>query len=134
MHSVETPTMSFTLRDDGVIVGRGKPTDNMRTEPEVARNLAVMDELLGGQLAPALWYPDEVLRYEADALQRLIHGLVQRLTAVAIVASDPPPALAAFPGAVNALLLPVRIFEQEADAEQWLHQFTEYPSGPENHG
>ena len=117
--------MSFTLRGDGVIVGHGKPTEVTRTESEVVRNLEVMDELLGGQTVPALWFPDEVLRYEPDALQRLIHGLVQRLTAVAIVAPDPPPALAAFPSAVNALLLPVRIFEQEADAEQWLLQFVE---------
>lgn len=125
MRTVATPTMTFALRDDGIIVGRGKPTEAPRTEPEVAGNLAVMDELLEGIPAPGLWFPEAAPRYEPDALQRLIHGLVDRLSAVAIVASDPPPALAAFPAAVNALLLPVRIFEHEADAEQWLLQFVE---------
>lgn len=125
MPTAETPTMTFSLRNDGIIVGRGKPSVRLRTEPEVAANLAVMDELLGDEPAPALWFPDELLRYEPDALQRLIHGLLDRLTAVAIVASDPPPALAAFPDAVNALLLPTRIFEKESDAVSWLLQFVE---------
>ena len=117
--------MSFTLRDDGIIEGRAKASDAPRTEPEVSGNLAVMDELLGGRRAPGLWFPGTEPRYEPDALQTLIHGLVERMTAVAIVASDPPPALAAFPAAVNALLLPVRIFDGEDEASRWLLQFIE---------
>lgn len=122
MGTVETATMTFTMRDDGTIVGRGKPADRVRTESEVAANLAAMDELLEGRLAPGLWYPDTALRFEPDALQRLIHGLLERLSAVAIVAADPPPALAAFPAAVDALLLPMRVFGDEAAAEEWLRQ------------
>lgn len=117
--------MRFTLRNDGIIVGRGHETQAPRTKQEVIANLAAMDELLGGERAPGLWLPGAEPQYEPDALQRLIHGLVDRLSAVALVASDPPPGLAAFPAAVNALLLPMRIFEHEADAEQWLLEFVE---------
>ncbi len=123
MPSIETPTVTFSVRTDGVIVGRGKSDGGMRTGAEVAANLAAMDELLEGRRAPGLWFPDSMQGYEPDALQMLIHGLLDRLSAVAIVAPDPPPELAAFPDVVNALLLPVKVFQDEADAEAWLAQF-----------
>lgn len=123
MRSIETPTTSFSMRSDGVIVGRGKPAGGTRTGPEVAANLAAMDELLEGRKAAGLWFPDPTQGYEAEAMQMLIHGLLERLSAVAIVAPDPPPALAAFPSAVNALLLPVQVFRDQAEAEAWLAQY-----------
>ncbi len=112
------------MRDDGVVVGRGLTGDAPRTYNEVMENLEVLRTVTGGKAVPGLWDPGAVPKYEPDALRALIAGLEKSLTALAIVLpSVDGPALGAFPDAINAFLLPVRVFGDEAEALEWLREF-----------
>ncbi|MDJ0923864.1 MAG: hypothetical protein QNJ77_04810 [Acidimicrobiia bacterium] len=118
------PTTEFTLRDDGIVLGRAINPDVPRTRENVAQALDELDQLTGGEPRPGLWDPRAVTRFPPHAWSVLVSRLSETFVALAILVNDETEkAMGAFPDAIDAFLIPVRLFRSEAPAISWLQQF-----------
>ncbi len=123
---VTTDTVTYTLRDDGIVVGRAVNPDRVRTPQDVASSLDRLDEATGGVRMPGLWDPRSLHHFPAPAWRTLISRLELSLLALAIMTDEQmESALGGFPQAIDSLLIPVRLFRSESEAIEWLAQFVE---------
>lgn len=126
MNSVTTPTTQFTLRDDGIVVGIAINPEVPRTAGNVAASLDELEQLLDGDVRPGLWDARPAIGFPPAAWNTLIRRLLSSISALAIIADERVrEAIGAFPSAMDALLIPVRVFDDEAAAIAWLQQFVE---------
>jgi hypothetical protein len=89
-----------------------------------------MESVVGGKARPVLWDPAGTLPLEPDGWQTIVDRLSDMMSALGIVIDEEEaPLLGAFPESINALLIPVRIFDDEATARGWLLQFVEPGEG-----
>ena len=124
VRSVSTDTTHFTLRSDGIVVGRATNPETPRTRENVSAALDELELLLEGEPRPGLWDPRLVKQFPPSAWSVLISRLEQSMMALAILVDvDTEKALGAFPEAIDAFLMPVRVFDDESDAIEWLLQF-----------
>lgn len=123
---VTTDTVSFTLREDGIVVGRAVNPDRIRTAEDVATSFDQLDEMTGGVRMTGLWDPRALRHFPAPAWRMLVSRLEQSLLALAIMTDEHmESALGGFPRAIDSFLIPVRLFRDEAAAIEWLSQFGE---------
>ena len=123
MRTVETGYSRSTLGDDGIVTTGPIDDEAPRTGEMVAEILAGIKSLVGSTPRPVMWFPGDT-HLEPRGWQTLTELVASVAVAVAIVADDAARVrLGAFPGITDALLLPVRIFSDEAEARQWLAAF-----------
>lgn len=126
MESVSTATTQFTLRDDGIVFGIDINPDIPRTSPNVGAAFDALERLVDGKPRPGLWDPRPAKSFPPGAWKTLIRRLADSITAFAIVADERvQQSLGAFPSAMDSLLIPVRVFRDEAAAIEWLQQFVD---------
>lgn len=124
MKSMETETTRFTLTDDGILVGRAINPGTVRTAENIADALESLERFLDGQRRPGLWDPRTVRRFSAEAWLAMIGRLGKSLDALAILVDDRiSGSIGAFPDAMDSMLMPVRVFQDETEAMDWLRQF-----------
>ena len=129
MKHLSTNTVSYTLRDDGIVVGRAVNPEIVRTADDVAESFDRLDELIDGVRRPGLWDPREVQEFPPAAWRMLITRLERSMVALAILTDEKmETALGRFPEAIDALLIPVRLFRDEDSAIEWLARFVEQES------
>ena len=126
MRTAATPITEYTLRDDGIVVGRDVNPSIHRDTAIVTESMDTLAGLLGGEPRPALWDPRVLTRVYPEGWVVLIHRLPDLVTALAILVDDELEALlGAFPGLMGSMLFPVRMFREESAAFGWLAQFVE---------
>lgn len=124
MRTAATSITEYTLRDDGIVVGRDVNSAIHRDTAIVTESMDTLAELLGGEPCPALWDPRALTRVYPEGWVVLIHRLPDLVTALAIVINDELEALlGTFPGLMDSMLFPVRMFRAESEALDWLAQF-----------
>ena len=124
MKSIETPTTLFILTDDGILIGRAINPETPRSAETTAAALGQLEVLLEGDRCPGLWDPRTIDRFPAEAWSMMISRLEKSLVALAILIDDTMAgSLGAFPDAIGSILMPVRTFQDEAEAMNWLRQF-----------
>ncbi|MDJ0498115.1 MAG: hypothetical protein QNJ89_09810 [Acidimicrobiia bacterium] len=126
MRTAATPITEYTLRDDGIVVGRDVDTPIHRDTAMVTESMDALAELTGGKLSPGLWDPRALTRVYPEGWVVLIQRLPDLLSALAILVNDELESLlGAFPGLMDSMLFPVRMFRDETEALDWLAQFLE---------
>ena len=126
---METETTRFILTDDGIVVGRAVNPHVPRTAQNVSDALDQLEHLIGGEPRPGLWDPRAVDRFPPEAWRAMITRLDGSLVALAILIDERgADAFGAFPDAIDALMMPVRVFRDETEAMTWLRQFAD-PGG-----
>ena len=129
MKSMETETTRFILTDDGIVVGRAVNQHVPRTAQNVSDALDQLEHLIGSEPRPGLWDPRAVDRFPPEAWRAMITRLDGSLVALAILIDERgADAFGAFPDAIDALMMPVRVFRDETEAMTWLRQFAD-PGG-----
>lgn len=124
MRVVETPFSRLSLCDDGILEAHPIQRDAPRDAALLSDTLDAVDALAGGKPRPVLWDPAGTLPLRPDGWQAIVDrvdGIVEALAIVVDLAEE--PLLGAFPQIMNSLLIPVRVFDDEATARQWLLQF-----------
>jgi hypothetical protein len=110
----------LTLDDDGVVVARPTDSDQPRDAAVIGEIVDGLVRLVGNEPRPALWFPGST-RIDPGGWQTLIDSVSRFATAVAIVVTAPDARpLGSFPGIVDSLILPVRVFADEQEARKWL--------------
>ena len=124
MKSIGTDTVTFTLRDDGIVIGRAINPGVQRNDMNVAEALDRLEGLAQGQSLAGLWDPRAVSHFPPEAWRTLVTRLDRTLVALAILVDESTErAVTGFASAIDALLIPVAIFRQEDEAIAWLTQF-----------
>lgn len=116
--------MVLTRRDDGIIVSRERNFHLPRNVEHVSAAVAATAELAGREPCAALWDTRGFPRPEPQSWRFFIDRSFELFKALAIV-TDPESIalLGAFPMAMDALLVPVRVFTDEAEALDWIGTF-----------
>jgi hypothetical protein len=126
VRSVSTATTKFTFRDDGIVFGIDINPDTERTAQNVSDAMDMLNQLVEGQARPGLWDPRPGTGFPAEAWTTLIRRLPESISALAILADDRVrQGIGGFPAAIDSLLIPVRVFADEAEATEWLLQFVD---------
>lgn len=124
MKSATAATIQFTLRDDGIVVGLHVNPDLVRTKKNVSAAYDVLEQLVEGKPRPGLWNLQLARAFPAEAWRTAIRRMDKSVSALAIVADETArQAMGAFPAAIDALLIPTRVVDNEAEAIEWLQQF-----------
>ena len=124
MSSIETPTMVVSRRADGVIVGKERNFHLPRDPERVGAAMNAAWELAGHKPCAALWDMRGSPRPNAEAWQLFIHRIPDLFVALAIVADEEAvEVLGAFPATMDALLVPVRVFEDDEEASKWIGRY-----------
>lgn len=124
MRSVTSDITLWTLRDDDIVVGVGINPDVPRDRDVMAENLDVLAALMAGKPRPVLWDPRAVPRIHPRAWSEIIHRAPELVVAAAILVDDgTEEMLSGYPGAVDSLLFPTRLFRSEDAALAWLRAF-----------
>lgn len=127
----ETRSSRLTLDDDGVLTARPLSDEHLRGDALIGEILDNLAELANGTRRPAMWFPRNV-KLAATGWRALIDRIAQAAIAVAVVVADiEHHQLGAIPQIVDSLLLPVRVFDDEVEAKQWLLMFLEPSPGAE---
>lgn len=118
------------MRDDGIVLGVGVNPEIPRTAESVSAAFDMLYQLVGGKPRPDLCDPRPAHAFPPEAWRTLISRLPESISAFGIVADERVrQGVGAFPDAMNALLIPVRVFDNETDATEWLVQFVEAEVG-----
>ena len=124
MRTVSTAVTEYTLRDDGIVIGRDRDTDIHRDTAVVTESMDALADLVGGKPAPGLWDPRALTRVYPEGWMVLINRLPDLLSSLAILVNDELESLlGAFPVLMDSMLFPVRLFREESEALEWLSQF-----------
>ncbi len=123
MSTVASTVLHFTLRSDGIIFADSQagvePTSALLQEAEEACH-----QVRGDVRRPALWNIQQLTRPKPEAWLGFIQNAPKNLTAVAVVGdTEQVRLLGAFPSLINDLLLPLRMFDDEAEAVEWLRRY-----------
>ena len=123
MEIATSTVMNFTLRDDGIIWAESQPgiepTEMLLEEAESACR-----RLRRTTRRAAIWDIRRLERPKPDAWVRFIEGAPNNLLAIAVVGEpEHIKLLGSFPGLIDSLLIPFRLFTDEASALEWLRQF-----------
>ncbi len=121
MKTAETATTRYKLRDDGILTALEINPELQRTEEMVTEALDAAEILTGGEPCPSLWDPRPLIKAYPPGWIQLVNRLEKLVTSLAIVVDGATPGVQGLlPSLTQALLVPVRVFEDEAEALQWL--------------
>jgi hypothetical protein len=124
--TVETEITRWILRDDGIIEAVAINPEIPRDGRNMERNLDSLAALLAGKPRPVLWEPRDVLPLHPSAWAEIIDRTLELVTAVAILVDDGAEAkLFGYPAAINGLLFPTQVFNDEDAAIAWLRAFVD---------
>ena len=114
----------FLWIDDGILIGTSK--GEASTEGTVSELFAALEELVGEERFPMLFDARGWPGGSLGAWQAAIPHFGKVCTAVAmLVDAEPPQATAIHMGqAIDRLLIPFRIFSDEAEAMAFLHRMS----------
>ena len=126
MRVVETPFSRLSLCDDGILEAHPIQRDAPRDAALLSDTLDAMETVAGDRPRPVLWDPAGTLPLRPDGWQAIVDRVNGLFEALAIVIdSAEEPLLGAFPQIMDSLLMPVRVFDDETAARQWLLQFAD---------
>jgi hypothetical protein len=122
--------MKLTLRDDGVVVARGINPEIPRTAETVHLVMDALAEVAGEDRRPALWDVRSSSIGSLESMAAFIGRAVESLSAMGVLIDDGADGdlwsrVEAFSPAVDALLMPVRVFSEAAEAVAWLQGFVD---------
>ncbi len=130
MRVEETPFSRLTLCDDGILEAHPIDREAPRTAELLNQTMDALESVAGDRPRPVLWDPTGTVPLQPLGWQVIIDRLSGVIAALGIVLDESERSLmGAFPESMNSLLIPVRIFADEADARSWLLQFVA-PNGP----
>ncbi|MDJ0498116.1 MAG: hypothetical protein QNJ89_09815 [Acidimicrobiia bacterium] len=132
MDVAETPFSRLTLCEDGILEAHPIQRDAPRNAALIAETMDALEAVAGGKARPVLWDPAGTLPLQPDGWRMIVDrvGLAGAIAAIGIlIDADEAHLLGAFPETMNALLIPVRSFDDEASAREWLLQFVETGEG-----
>jgi len=118
--AIETNTETIWL-DDGIVIAKltGEPT----TSATVERAFAVYRDLTKGSPRPLLLDARNWPGADAASWETAIRNIQSTLSAIAMLVT--PETLlktGPFPSAINQLMIPVRVFTDEAEALEFLRE------------
>ena len=129
MRVVETQFSRLTLCDDGILEAHPIQRDAPRNGALLSETLNALEEVSAGEPRPVIWDPAGTLPLQPDGWQVIVSRADDLFAALAIVLdSEETPLLGAFPESMNALLVPVRVFDDVVAARRWLLQFVDAPA------
>ncbi|MCP4307055.1 MAG: hypothetical protein GY926_08700 [bacterium] len=130
MRVEETPYNRITLFDDGIIEATPLMPHIPRRAGLIGGALDTIARLAGSERRPVLWIPTGILPLPPDAWQTIVARVERIVSALAIVVDpEDEPLLGAFPASIDSLLIPARVFNDRADAREWLLQFVDTGEG-----
>jgi hypothetical protein len=129
MRTFRSAITEYTVRDDGIWVGREINLDVPRTPEIVGASLDRLREETGGQRVPGMWDARHVPEFSPAVWTAFLARIEDVVVALAILtAPGVVESLGAFPAAIDSLILPVRLFESEDEAVAWLQAFVDRDS------
>ena len=128
MESVETPTTRFLVRDDGIIEARGINPETPRTEETVNAAMNALVEIAGGKRKPMLWDVRNLSIGTPGSRVAFVARLSETVSALGLLVDTKiedslMSVVEAYSPIVEALLVPVQLFHDEAEAVAWLQGF-----------
>lgn len=126
MKVFESDYSHYAIHDDGIATATPRKPQHPRTPELMMQALDDLERFLAGTPRPILWDPRTVVPLPPGAWRAIIERLETIVVALAILVDDEQEhGLGSFPAAIDTLLLPVRLFTDEAEARTWLVQFRE---------
>lgn len=123
----------YTIRNDGIVVGREINLDTPRTAQSVADSLNRLAEVLQGRRAPGIWDAKAFPDFPPSVWQAFVNRVDKVVVALAILADESgEAAMGRFPDVINSMLIPVRIFRDQDAAIEWLRQFVDNDTDTES--
>ncbi len=133
METFTTEITEYTIRADGIIVGRDINPDTPRTAKSVAESFNRLAEVLQGQRLPGLWDARSVPDFPLTVWQVFVNRVDKVVTALAILVDESGERrMGGFPEVMNSMLIPVRLFRDQDAAIEWLRQFVDDDSYPQS--
>lgn len=124
MPSIRTDMVEMNLDQSGVVRVTEHNPEARHTAETMDADLEAFRTLTNGQALPAIWDVRRMSRPTPVGWQALMEQLPEVLPALALVVDDESRLIAgAFPEALNAFMLPTRVFEDLTSAQQWAEQF-----------
>ena len=128
MRVAESAIARYTLRNDGIVVADDLNPELPRSGAAVEETMDVLLQLIEGKPRPVLWRLG-LDRSSPEGWAALIRRASEVTTVLAIVATDETRSvLGSFPATMDALLFPVRVFDNDAEAIDWLEDHTPPPA------
>ena len=128
-----TAITEYTIRDDGIVVGRDINPETPRTAETIAESSDRLADVAQGKLLPGLWDARAVPDFPLSVWQVFVDRIDKAAVALAIlVDADMEQAFGVFPAVMDSMLIPVRLFVDEGQAIDWLRQFVVPRADPED--
>ena len=116
----------YTIRDDGIVVGREINLDTPRTAQSNAESFDRLAEVLQGRQPPGLWDARSVPEFPLSVWQVFVNRIDKVVAALAILVDESGErAMGGFPDVMNSMLIPVRLFRDQNAAIEWLRRFVD---------
>ncbi|MDJ0663138.1 MAG: hypothetical protein QNJ75_01175 [Acidimicrobiia bacterium] len=126
MQTFSTAITEYTIRNDGIVVGRDINPETPRTTANIAESFDRLSAVTQGKRFPGLWDARLVPEFPFSVWQVFVDRIDKVVSALAIlVDSEADRAFGAFPKAIDSMLIPVRVFQDEDEAIAWLGQFVD---------
>ena len=123
METAISKILHFTMGDDGIVWAESQPGVEPNAELIQEAELACR-RLRKEKRRPAIWDIRHLAKPRPDAWVRFLEGAPNNLVAVAVVGHpEQVQLLGSFPGLIDSLLLPLRLFTDEASALEWLSEY-----------
>ncbi len=131
MKTLRTAITEYTIRPDGIVVGRDINPETGRTAQRISESFDRLEELTQGRRAPGLWDARLVPQFPLSVWTVFVDRIDEVAVALAILVDESGErAMGAFPEVLSSLLIPVRLFDDEAAAIDWLQQFVDHEDDP----
>ena len=126
MQTFSTAITKYTIRDDGIVVGRDINPETPRTAVNIAESFDRLSVVAQGRRFPGLWDARLAPEFPFSVWQVFVDRISEAVGALAIlVDNEADPAFGAFPKVIDSMLIPVRLFQDEDEAIAWLGQFVD---------
>ena len=126
METFTTAITEYTIRDDGIVVGRDINPDTPRTARSVADSFDRLAEVLQGKRLPGLWDARSVPDFPLSVWQVFVDRIDKVVVALAILVDESGDrSMGKFPEVMDSMLIPVRLFSDEGASIEWLRQFVD---------
>ena len=121
----------YTVRDDGIVIGREINLDVPRTAESIAQSFDRLAEFLQGKRPPGIWDARSVPNFPLNVWQVFVSRVDSVVVALAILVDEAgEKTMGGFPDAISSMLIPVRLFRDEEGAIEWLRQFIDEDAEP----
>ncbi|MDJ0954150.1 MAG: hypothetical protein QNJ81_10765 [Acidimicrobiia bacterium] len=132
MKTLRTAITEYTIRDDGIVIGRDINPETERTTQLVSDSFDRVRELTQGRRAPGLWDARSIPNFPLSVWTVFVDRIDKVVVALAILVGESGErAMGAFSEVLSSLLIPVRLFDDEAAAIEWLQQFLDQEDDPQ---